>query len=155
MMPNLVNIGGVWRVLPPGIHDATMAEIRDSFTYNDIRQRLYEGFLEGAKLLKYAGCKTIYLDGSFVTEKSLPQDFDACWDVDNVHIEKLDPVFLEFSEGRKLQKKRFGGEFFPSITVADVKNRATFIEFFQQDRYSEKRKGIICIHLSKESWGGS
>ena len=43
--------------------------------------------MEGASLdrfeaamvnLRDAGCKTVYVDGSFVTDKERPGDFDAC-----------------------------------------------------------------------------
>ena len=30
--------------------------------------------------LSDAGCRTVYLDGSFVTSRTMPNDFDACWE---------------------------------------------------------------------------
>ena len=30
--------------------------------------------------LKEAGCLTVYINGSFVTAKQVPNDFDACWE---------------------------------------------------------------------------
>ena len=30
--------------------------------------------------LKGAGCQTAYINGSFVTRKELPNDYDACWE---------------------------------------------------------------------------
>ena len=29
--------------------------------------------------LKNAGCGTVYINGSFVTNKVVPNDYDACW----------------------------------------------------------------------------
>jgi len=60
--------------------------------------------------LRKAGCRLVYLDGSFVTRKEHPGDFDACWDVQNVDDTSLDPVFWDFSRGRAAQKQRFLGE---------------------------------------------
>ena len=46
--------------------------------------------------LKNAGCLTVYLNGSFVTNKEVPNDFDACWEEDGVDPAVLDPVLLTF-----------------------------------------------------------
>ena len=45
VIPALVDIGGLWNGLPPGIHVATMAEIKQSFATNVVRRVLYEGFV--------------------------------------------------------------------------------------------------------------
>ena len=55
-------------------------------------------------------CRLVYLDGSFVMTKEHPGDFDACWDIQHVDEEALDPVFRDFSQGRAAQKRRFLGE---------------------------------------------
>ena len=56
--------------------------------------------------LKNAGCRTAYVDGSFVTIKAIPNDYDACWDEDGVDPVLLDPVLLTFGAGRAAQKER-------------------------------------------------
>jgi hypothetical protein len=58
------------------------------------------GLREALARLKAAGCRLVYLDGSFVTSKPQPEDFDACWGVTGVDVESLDPVFLDFSDSR-------------------------------------------------------
>ena len=63
--------------------------------------------------LNRAGCRRVYLDGSFVTVKREPGDYDACWDIEGVDVEVLDSVFLDFPEGRAAQKRKYLGEFFP------------------------------------------
>jgi len=148
MIPKLVDNGGIWKVLPKGIHNATMDEIREVFAYNNIRQRLFKGFCLGCELLALAGCSVVYLDGSFVTEKTNPGDFDACWNPLGVDDSKIDPVLLVLTtDGRKAQKERFGGEFFPSS--ANANGKLNFVDFFQQDRYSTKGKGILRVQLEK------
>jgi hypothetical protein len=39
--------------------------------------------------LRDAGCKRVYLNGSFVTSKDEPGDFDACWDPTGVDFERI------------------------------------------------------------------
>lgn len=145
MIPGFVDINGVWNVLPPGIHDATLAQVEERFATNDRRELLYKGFRQGVDSLKNAGCRTVFLDGSFVSDKSNPGDFDACWDPAGVDDKKLDPILLDFSAGRRRQKLKYGGEFFPSSGTAD--GSQTFLEYFQTDRDTGKAKGIMRILL--------
>jgi hypothetical protein len=63
--------------LPPGVHFATWREIEDRLSFNSRRQRLLAGFREACEKLRKAGCLLVYLDGSFVTRKQHPGDFDA------------------------------------------------------------------------------
>ncbi|GAB6112475.1 DUF6932 family protein [Desulfomicrobium salsuginis] len=146
MIPELVDVNGIWDVLPPGIHDATLDEIENRFATTAVRRKLFEGFKLAAQSLYNAGCRAIYLDGSFVTEKVVPGDFDVCWDLSGVDTKKLDPVFFDFDNKRKNQKQKFGGEFFPSNVSAD--GRRIFLDFFQSDRHSGKPKGIIRVVLA-------
>ena len=114
MIPIFVDIGGPWKVLPPGVHGATIGEVEARFTISAHRKRIFSGFRNGVTILHKAGCHKIFLDGSFITEKPIPGDFDACWDDNGVDVGKLDPIFFDFSDGRKNQKKCFCGEFFPA-----------------------------------------
>ena len=84
--------------LPPGVHFATWLEIENRLIFNPRRQRLLAGFRQACEELRKAGCRLVYLDGSFVTRKEHPGDFDACWDIQNVDEEKLHPVFWDFSQ---------------------------------------------------------
>ena len=59
--------------------------------------------------LKDAGCRTVYIDGSFVTGKEIPGDFDACWEEEGVDPIILDPVLLTFDAGRATQKAKYHG----------------------------------------------
>jgi hypothetical protein len=129
------------------VHDATLNEIEGRFAVSDRRRLLFSGFAEGVMALRRAGCRTILLDGSFVTEKPFPGDFDACWCSAGVDDTKLDPVFLDFSDGRKKQKERFGGEFFPATVPADATH--FFYDFFQIDKYTGNAKGIVRVQFPK------
>jgi len=147
VIPDLVGTSSPWPVLPPGVHDATMDEIAEKFATNERRRHLFAGLERGVDALLQAGCKVVYLDGSFVTGKPEPQDFDACWDTTGVDHTRLDPALLDFDNKRERQKKKFGGEFFPSTALAD--GRRTFVEFFQTDRYTNNTKGVIRIKLGR------
>ncbi len=148
MIPDFIDIGGLWRVLPPGLHSATLEEIELRFATSDHRRRLFSGFKNGITALRNAGCHRVFLDGSFITEKPIPGDYDVCWDPMGVNDANLDPVFLDFSNRRKKQKDRFYGEFFPSNFIADGKH--FFFDFFQIDKYTGNAKGIICVHFPKK-----
>ena len=59
---------------------------------------------------------------------------------------KLDPLLLDFSDGRAAQKAKYHGELFPSSAIADCVGN-TFLSFFQTDKDSGDAKGIIEIDL--------
>ena len=145
MIPGLIDIGAPWKVLPPGIHDATLSDIKHRFATNERRKGLYKGFLLGCESLKFAGCTVVYLDGSYVTDKPVPMDFDVCWDPKGVDPTKLDPILLDFDDRRRNQKLKYGGEFFPSSAKAD--GSQTFVNFFRTDPDTGKEKGVIRIQL--------
>lgn len=145
MIPEPIDISSVWPVLPPGVHDATLDEVEKTFATEPHRQLLFAGLKQGIEALRFAGCKTVYIDGSFVTGKPGPNDYDACWIPTGVDDKKLDSVLLDFTDERREQKKKFKGEFFPSSALADGQN--TFVDYFQKDRYTDKPKGIIRIRL--------
>ena len=65
-------------LLPAGIHWATRDEFVIRFGISPRRQQVMAGLRAALDSLKAAGCKTVYLDGSFVTSKEVPNDFDAC-----------------------------------------------------------------------------
>jgi len=123
-----------------------MDEIAERFAHNDHRQKLLGGLRVGVEALWYAGCNNLYLDGSFVTSKPMPGDFDVCWDPTGVDHTKLDPVLLDFSDKRRAQKEKFYGEFFPSGFVAA--GGMTFLDFFQVEKLTGEPKGIVQVFRS-------
>ena len=147
MIPSLVDIGNPapYLVLPPGIHAATLDEIRQVYTYTPHRMSLFNGFCRAANALEVAGCQTIYLDGSFTTGKNHPDDFDGCWDATGVDPNKLDPVLLDFKDKRAAQKAKYGGELFIANRYAEP--GIIFLDFFQIEKYSQRKKGILLVRL--------
>jgi hypothetical protein len=141
VIPHCIDVGGPWNVLPPGVHNATFKEIRSCYGISEHRLRLCDGLEAGLRILVAAGCKEFYIDGSFVTEKAIPNDFDVCWVyTPTIAVDKIDSVLLDFSNMRAHQKERFFGEFFP-ISL----NTHPMLEFFQTDKYTGRKKGIIAL----------
>jgi hypothetical protein len=131
--------------LPPGIHWATWEEFSRRFGINPQRRRLLAGLRTALRALQRAGCPVVYINGSFVTSKEEPQDWDGCWEMEGVDFSKLDPVFRDLSlRGRAIQKAKYGGEFFP----IEVRRGDTgFLGIFQEDNRTGSRKGIIAFGL--------
>ena len=131
--------------LPPGIHVATWPEMLARFGSNERRREILAGLLRALQALKAAGCRRAYVDGSLITSKEVPGDFDGCWDHADVDFDALDPMLLDFEGHREAQKAKFDGEMFLAAAKADrLGNR--FLEFFQLDR-DGRAKGIIQIDL--------
>lgn len=91
--------------LPPGIHWATWDEITARYGLNETRRRQLQGLKAAIDELKRCGCKTLLLDGSFVTDKAEPGDYDALWLREGVDFSILDPVIRIQLPPRTDQKK--------------------------------------------------
>ena len=135
-------------LLPPGVHWAKWDELTSRFGGSPWRQQLLTGFRVALENLKNAGCSTIYIDGSFVTAKAVPNDYDVCWDENGVDPMALDPTLLIFDPDRATQKAKYGGEFFPAASIASP-DGFSFYEFFQIDKETGEAKGIIAIDLEE------
>ena len=132
--------------LPPGIHVASWQEVRERFATNPVRLQLADGLSNALKELAKAGCVMVYIDGSFVTSKPYPGDFDIAWEQHGVDETSLGWRLITpegFACERKAQKEHYGGEIFPADAIADHLGR-TYKEFFQTDAIGE-RKGMIAI----------
>jgi len=133
-------------LLPPGTHQATWEEVCERFGYTEWRKQLLTGLKEAAKALAKANVRTLWLDGSFITTKEVPGDFDGCWDVTGVNLADMDPVLLKFDFQRAAQKAKYYGELFPATW--ETSPGVTFLDFFQESRDGDP-KGIIAIDLEE------
>ena len=131
--------------LPPGEHLAAWVDVVERFGTTPWRRQLLEGQERALRDLRAAGCKRACIDGSFITTKEHPRDFDACWDLDGVDFDVIDEVLLTFDAGRRAQKAKYRGELFPADAAAHPLG-ALFRDFFQRDRDGNP-KGIIVIDL--------
>ena len=101
-------------LLPPGVYWANWDELVDRFGIGPWRRQLMVGLRAALDDLERAGCRVVYLNGSFVTSKCIPNDYDACWEEDGVDPMALHPALLTFDPGRATQKARYMGELFPA-----------------------------------------
>jgi hypothetical protein len=133
--------------MPPGVHWLTWTDFCQRFGWNSHRLRLLAGLELALDHLKAAGCHTVYVDGSFITDKDLPGDFDACWEMSGVDLVALQGTpLLTFGNGRAAQKAMYGGELFPATAQADSAGRR-FLDFFQTDKETGGKKGIVSLNL--------
>src|SRR5690349_2328291 len=92
-------------LLPAGIHWSILSEIEARFGTNEHRRRLLSGLKKGIQLLCLVGCRQLFIDGSFVTVKEIPADYDVCWATEGVDLTKLrslEPALLSFTNRRAL-----------------------------------------------------
>ncbi len=136
--------------LPPGIHRATLPEIREKFAWSARRERLCNGLSRAIQNLAEAGVKRVWIGGSFVSDKDEPNDVDGCWDdrPGPVDASKLDSVFLETTPPRSSMRRKYGVDFLIARRrLADREAQgATVLDFFQTDRDGTAR-GVLLIEL--------
>ncbi|RNJ49052.1 DUF6932 family protein [Methylocystis hirsuta] len=134
--------------LPPGLHKATWEEFTERYGVTTHRKRLIELMQKLIVHLKEVQCQNLFVDGSFVTNKEVPNDYDACWDVTGVKIERMDPVLLVFTtEGKEKMVIKYGGDLRPD-KFSPFETNVSYLEFFQIDREGD-RKGIIHLSLQE------
>lgn len=135
-------------LLPPGVHRAEWDEVAQRFGQNPHRQVLLRALKRALQALRAAGCVEAYLDGSFVTSKTLPGDYDLCWSLLGVDPTRLDPVLLTFDNGRRAMNAKYLGDLFPA-EIPEVASGKLFVDFFQIDRDTGAAKGIVLIDLRR------
>lgn len=130
--------------LPPGEHSATVDNVEAVFGSSTGRRKLLmRGLRDAVANFEFSGVRTLWVNGSFTTDKNEPNDIDGCWEyTSNVDIKRLDPVFLG---SRKAMKEKYGLDFFIS-NITEVESGLPFPEFFRVNREGGP-KGIIVIRL--------
>ena len=133
--------------LPPGIFETTWEEFCERFGYTEHRKWLIKGLEIALQELAQAGCDIVFINGSFVTAKKEPRDYDMCWSINNVNPERLNSKLLDFShQGRVAMKKKYRGDLFPAEIPEGLSGKSV-LDFFQTDRETGKTKGIIALHI--------
>jgi hypothetical protein len=128
--------------LPPGIHDATLEEIRRRFATNRRRKEVFRGLEFAVSELDNRGVTDIWIDGSFVTAKERPRD------VDMIFLRPFDYgptwgiLYIAERENFKLSHRV---DLLPENSIgpdAVTGLPIPIIDFFQQDRNGQP-KGLI------------
>jgi len=142
--------------LPPGIHPAIWTTVAERFGRTAARRRAVRRASAAARLLAAAGCRRIWLAGSFVTdsegrEARPPRDIDVGWeiaDVDLAALARLDPALDPLHSDYAAQRQRYGAECFAIAAPVSLGQR----DFFQHDR-GGRRQGIVVVELGDEQGG--
>jgi hypothetical protein len=132
--------------LPIGTWPASWQQLIEVFGFNEHRQELLAGLERGLRVLYQYGCKEVCIGGSFVTNKKLPGDVDACYEnshMDWKGLKKAHPEFFDVANGNKRQKELYKSEFYPYNSYEDY-----WYDFFQNDR-DGNRKGMVKIYLDQ------
>ena len=134
-------------LLPPGQHPATWEEIAERFGRNGQRRSVVGGIRLAATALARANCRRLWIDGSFVTSKAKPRDWDGCWDPFGVNPQLLDPALLDFSAiGRKRMKTKYLADLFPA-SATEATSGLLYLNYFQQERSGDP-KGVLLLYLN-------
>jgi hypothetical protein len=135
--------------LIPGVFNITIEDFKNEYGYSKYRMELISGLEKACTDLKDCGCQRIFIDGSFVTKKATPGDYDACWDHHGMDLVKLKDqyaLFFDFTNARANQKAYYKGEFFPAFAPAQLIPLVNYINFFQRDR-EDNLKGIVELSI--------
>ena len=136
------NDQGFWN-LPPGIHEARWGLFCKRFGFSRRRIRMIGNMQPMFLGLRDAGCKFVKIDGSFVTSKPNPNDFDGTWDPEGVDETMLDQC-IDDMDG-DLMYDKYMGELYPQDAI-EMGSGKSFDDFFQVDRFNNF-KGIVKINL--------
>jgi hypothetical protein len=134
--------------LPAGVHPWDWVDFAPAFAWNRRRQFLVGGLYRALNNLRHAGCRAVIVDGSFVTRKDHPGDYDAAFDPIGVNGNLVDPVLLRHDDGRKSMKAKYFGEVFPWGALACANTGMIYRDFFLQDQ-SGQPKGVVLLDLRK------
>lgn len=149
MIPALTDEG----LLPPGIHEGTVEELREKLGWSQQRRRLISGLERALELMRDCGVERVYLDGSFVTDKDRPGDIDGCYDIaqgaNPADLQSMYPIFPPTPLNRDRAKEEFGAEFFPAAATEGGSGQP-FLDFFRRDRKNRER-GVVLIQLTGEA----
>jgi hypothetical protein len=136
-------------LLPPGVHETDLEELREKMGWSRKRQELLEGLEEALELMASCRVERVYLDGSFVTDKDRPNDIDGCYDlaedVTAEDLKRLAPIFPPNPSNRAEAKRRFGVDLFPAAAT-ELGSGQPFLRFFQTDREGRER-GVLSVEL--------
>ncbi len=132
--------------LPEGLHVATDAEITFRFGTSTIqRRRLTLQLRRWIELARIIGAKRLFIDGSFVTAKSDPNDIDAVVWLPEDFPERVSGGNLEAVELETMLLTRRPEEIFAAEGRLDWDD---WLEFFSRTREADgRRKGLVEVEL--------
>ena len=116
------------------------------FGWNSRRRFLIAGMQRALSNLQMSGCAAAIVDGSFVSSKDEPADYDLAFDPTGVNGGLVDPVLRRHDDQRKAMKAKYFGDVFPWGEVACATTLLIYRDFFQRDR-SGIAKGVVLLDV--------
>jgi len=138
-------------LLPPGLYDCTLEEVRDKFGRfkgTERRQSLFEKLSAFIHEATQTGMvKSIIIDGSFVTGKDSPADIDLVLEMQLAHNPGTDLRPFEYNVlSKRVVKRLYGFDLF--LAGSESKALAEWVEYFHQVKEQPGiRKGILRMNL--------
>jgi hypothetical protein len=138
-------------LLPSGIHDCTIEEVRQRFgrfQWSDRRPNLFKQLQEYFDELQGTDiAESLIINGSFVTEKSDPNDIDLILVLrDEFSMSSPIRPFEYNLLSKRRVRRRYGFDVFP--TWKQIETYQEMIDFFRQVKEKpELQKGILRIYL--------
>ena len=136
-------------LLPPGVHDCSIDEVRSrfgTFRGSDRRARLFETLEQYLKEARSAGLvAAVIIDGSFVTGATDPNDVDLVVLLRHDHDFKADLRPFEYNVvSRRLARKRYQLDVL--VAAEGSAPAAEYVQFFEQVRgLPGRRKGLLRV----------
>jgi hypothetical protein len=135
--------------LVPGVHEMEWEEFKEKFGITDHRLWLIEGIELAIEDLRKVGCPAIFIDGSFVTKKAIPTDFDLCWEDEGISLKDVKKICYPLVDcGWRMSTiiERYRGEVVPKNNIIDLDKGLTVYAWYTEDRQG-RDKGIIKINI--------
>jgi len=145
MLPNYDENG----FLPEGVWDCSLEELQTrfaAFRRSDRRLKLFAELEKlFAEIIKTNWVKEIIIDGSFVTEKEEPNDIDIILALHKSTANIETPFWIENTLDRTRLAKKY--KFDVMVVLDQSRKYQVNLDFFQQVRQSDLRKGVVRLTL--------
>ena len=135
-------------LLPLGLHESTISEIRAVLGFTERRKRLIDGLERFVRIWSDSGfLEYSVIDGSFATDKPEPGDIDMLLVPNDETLSSLPADFrylaASHSYDRDFTKREFGCEAFVMVGKYDLDD---WLDFFGADRRG-RRRGLIRLEF--------
>ena len=134
-------------LLPAGIHDCSVEEMRASFGWNEHRQELIRRFtcFLSNEICGVFDCP-VYADGSFVTDKKCPNDIDVVLELQGASDGERWRGLVFMQEHQERIRGQYRVDFWINFRDANLHTN-DFVAFFQYvEPKAAKFKGLESRH---------
>jgi len=137
-------------LLPPGIHECTIDEIKEKFCYNSSTTRipLWKNFIAFIEwVTKMNIFDIIYFDGSYTTDKIDPKDIDCVLILpDKLTDEQRKNIDVKIFD-RKIIKNLYNIHLYSSNKEIELYQTIRLEDALARDIDQNTRKGLLMIKL--------